>query len=66
MTKRIKWPEFDEYEYYDNETSYLGYLCDMADAETGFTEIAKTLNSEFNNNRSASACQRQATKEGFV
>lgn len=60
------WPEYDEYEHYDNETSFLSTLCSGGNEETGFARIAKDLNVKFGNNRTSAQCRRKAEKEGFV
>ena len=65
-SKRILWPEWDEHEYYDNETSYLGTLLDGVNEETTMGDVARSLNAKFGNNRSAAACRRQAEKHGFI
>lgn len=64
--KRKPWPVYDEYEYYDNETSYLGTLLDGGNEETTLADIARALNAKFGNNRSAAACRRKAEQMGFI
>jgi len=52
------WPEFDEYEYYDNETSHLNTLVEACDLEwRGWHNIAKKLNAKHGNERSANSCR---------
>jgi hypothetical protein len=67
-TKRIPWPEYDEYEYYDNETSYLNTLVGEWDDDGGssWSQIAKELNAKFHNNRSVASCKRRAIKIGAI
>jgi hypothetical protein len=60
------WPEYDEDESYENETSYLGYLIEMGNEERTFEDAAKSLNARFGNNRTADECEAQAMKEKLI
>ena len=69
MRKKSKpWPEYDEYENYDNETSFLGTLTgEWEDAGgSSWAAIARDINSKFGNERTGPQCRKMAEKEGFI
>jgi hypothetical protein len=60
MAGSVSWPEEDEHDFYENETSHLRTLVDACDLEwKGWPNIAKKLNAAHGNNRSATACRKK-------